>query len=212
MLHQLLDFLRSLTNPDQLIQLLTTVFAGWWGYALLFGIVFSRPAFWSVSSCLVTACSSLSASSPAPADSTSSPSSSRSSVPPCSVTPRLFPRPLHRCPPLCQPQFPYLPPAPLEQTQAFYEKHGGKTIIYAQFLPIIRTFAAFVAGVAGMGCPLPLIQRLRQRGLGCLHDPARLQPRQRPARSRALREGLILIIDFAFARYLPRSEIASPYT
>ena len=41
----------------------------------------------------------------------------------------------------------------LEQTQAFYEKHGGKTIIYAQFVPIIRTFAAFVAGVAGMGLP-----------------------------------------------------------
>jgi membrane-associated protein len=38
----------------------------------------------------------------------------------------------------------------LERTQRFYEKYGGKTIIYARFVPIIRTFAAFVAGVARM--------------------------------------------------------------
>lgn len=44
----------------------------------------------------------------------------------------------------------FLDRAALIKTHAFYEKHGGKTIVLSRFLPVFRTFAPFVAGVARM--------------------------------------------------------------
>ena len=59
------------------------------------------------------------------------------------VGPRVFARESSR----------FLNPAHLTRTQRFYDKHGAKMIFFARFVPIIRTFAPFVAGIGRMHYP-----------------------------------------------------------
>jgi membrane-associated protein len=53
-------------------------------------------------------------------------------------------------PPAFSGKYRFLKRSHLEKTQRFFEKYGGKAIIYARFVPIVRTFAPFVAGVGTM--------------------------------------------------------------
>jgi membrane-associated protein len=147
----ILDALRTLTTPERLIHLLRTVFSGWLGYALLFGIVFAETGllvgfFLPGDSLLFTVGVVAGAGdlnifvinivliiAAIVGDTVGYVLGLRTGE-------RIFSRPDSR----------FFHHEHLERTHRFYEKHGGKTIIYARFIPIIRTFAPFVAGVAKM--------------------------------------------------------------
>lgn len=67
----------------------------------------------------------------------------------------------------------------LNKTHAFYAKHGGKTIILARFVPIVRSFAPLVAGAARMDAlRFELYSGFGRFALGCIHCGCRLSFRQ----------------------------------
>jgi membrane-associated protein len=151
MIHALLDFLRTLTTPDRLIHLLSTALYGWLGYATLTAIVFAETG--------------LLVGFVLPGDSLLFTIGVVAGAGQLNLTimivlliaaclagdwcgyllgrragPAIFNRPDSR----------FFKQEYLQRTNEFYTKHGGKTIIYAKFVPVIRTFAPFVAGVANM--------------------------------------------------------------
>ncbi len=142
---------KTLTDPDRLIHFLSTVVTGWYGYLLLFGVVFAETGllvgfFLPGDSFLFTIgvvagaggldifviCGLLVVASIL-GDQFGYFLGNRTGS-------AIFNRPDSR---LFKKEY-------LRQTQNFYDKHGGKTLIYAKFVPIVRTFAPFMAGVAKM--------------------------------------------------------------
>jgi membrane-associated protein len=148
---QIIDFIRSLTDPEKLIHLLSTVLTGWEGYVVLFLIVFAESGllvgfFLPGDSLLftigvvagagkldVTSMILMLAAASILGDASGFLIGSK-------IGYRLFERGNSV---IFRREY-------LDRTHAFYEKHGGKTIVYAKFVPIIRTFAAFIAGVGRM--------------------------------------------------------------
>jgi len=148
MLQTILDFYRTLTDPERLIDLLSTLLSGWLGYATLFAIVYSETGllvgfFLPGDSLLFTVgvvaraghlnillVNVLLMSAAILGDSTAYLLGRKTG-------PRIFSRPDSL---LFKQEY-------ITRTRKFYERYGGKTIVYARFVPIVRTFAAFIAGV-----------------------------------------------------------------
>ena len=151
MIHNLLDLYRTLTDPDRLKLLLNTLLSGWVGYAVLFGVVYSETGllvgfFLPGDSFLFTVgvVAGLGALNIVGVilllilaamlgDSTGYLLGRRTG-------PRIFSRPDSRL----------FKQAYVHRTHAYFERYGGKTVAIARFVPIVRTFASFMAGVAEM--------------------------------------------------------------
>jgi membrane-associated protein len=151
LLIQALHFLRGLTDPDQLIQLLSTVLTGWMGYAALFLIVFAESGllvgFFLPGDSLLFTVGVVAGAGKLPIGAMIAMLAAASILGDGSgfflgntVGYALFKNGKSR---IFRQEY-------LDRTHEFYERHGGKTIIYAKFVPIIRTFAAFIAGVGKM--------------------------------------------------------------
>ena len=147
----IIEALRTLTSPDKLIELLTPLFTSWVGYAMLFAVVFAETGllvgFFLPGDSLLFLVGTVAGAghldivtvnivliAAAILGDTFGYMLGRQ------TGPRIFSRPDSR---LFRREY-------VERTHAFYEKYGGKTIVYARFVPIVRTFAPFVAGVGKM--------------------------------------------------------------
>jgi len=149
--HAILDFLRTLTTPERLIEFLSTVMSGWLAYAFLAAIVFAETGL-LVGFVLPGDSLLFTIGVVAGAGKLNIALIIVLLICACMVGdwcgyllgrragPAIFKRPDSR----------FFKQEHLQRTHEFYEKHGGKTIIYAKFVPIIRTFAPFVAGVGKM--------------------------------------------------------------
>lgn len=151
MLTQFLIFLHSLTNPERLIAMLSTTMTGWIGYVVLFAVVFAESGllvgfFLPGDSLLFTVGVVAGAGKLHVATvivmlaAASMLGDGIGFLLGGTLGYKLFRNPRSR---IFRREY-------LDRTHAFYERHGGKTIIYAKFVPIIRTFAAFIAGVGKM--------------------------------------------------------------
>ena len=151
MIHQLIDFVRSLTDPDRLISLLSTALTGWEGYLVLFLIVFAESGmligFFLPGDSMLFTVGVVAGAGKLPIGFTIALLTIASilgdgcgfwlgSTLGYSLFQKTNSRIFRR--------------EHLDRTHEFYERHGGTTIILAKFLPIIRTFAAFIAGVGKM--------------------------------------------------------------
>lgn len=151
---QLLTFLHSLTDPDKLIHLLSTVMTGWIGYLVIFAIVFAESGllvgFFLPGDSLLFTVGVVAGAGKLQIGTMIAMCAAASILGDGSgfllggtLGYSLFKKQNSR---IFRREY-------LDRTHAFYERHGGKTIIYAKFVPIIRTFAAFIAGVGKMHYP-----------------------------------------------------------
>ena len=150
-MHEFIDFLKSLYNAERLLELVRSLLGNPLGMAGLFAIVFAETGllvgFFLPGDSLLFSVGVASGA-------TSNNVYLLAGMLMCAAIvgdnvgymlgyhagPRIFSRPKSR----------FFHPDHLQRTREFYEKHGGRAVVYARFIPIIRTCTPFIAGVARM--------------------------------------------------------------
>jgi membrane-associated protein len=150
-MHEFIEFLKSLYNAERLLDLVRSLLGNPLGMAGLFAIVFAETGllvgFFLPGDSLLFSVGVASGA-------TSNNVYLLAGMLMCAAIigdnvgymlgylagPRIFSRPKSR----------FFHPDHLRRTKEFYEKHGGRAVVYARFIPIIRTCTPFIAGVARM--------------------------------------------------------------